>query len=227
MLTDLPLERMYAAHCASRALATLAVLPPAPERYLLFDDRGLCGLARRHTGEEELARATAGAVHRFEFAGVHVVSPEIFGLITERGAFSILWTYLRLARDGAAIVPFSAEGARWVDIGTRLGFVVLVASFVAYVSGMLDPHLPPHRLPLLWGLPVDHYVTAASAPTGWAWLGFVARADYLNYVGVALLATVTLAAYARIVPMLLSQRERLRAAIAIAQVVVLVVAALL
>ena len=60
-----------------------------------------------------------------------------------------------------------------------------------------------------------------------AFFGFVARADYLNYVGVALLATVTLAAYARIVPMLLSQRERLRAAIAIAQVVVLVVAALL
>ena len=74
---------------------------------------------------------------------------------------------------------------------------------------------------------MDHYVTAASAPTGWAWLGFVARADYLNYVGVALLASVTLAAYARIVPILLAQRERLRAAIAVAQVLVLIFAALL
>jgi NDP-sugar pyrophosphorylase family protein len=129
VLTDLSLERMYAAHLESGALATLAVLPPAPERYLLFDDRGLCGLARRDTGEEELARATAGAVRRFEFAGVHVVSPEIFGLITERGAFSILWTYLRLARDAAAIVPFSAEGARWVDIGSMEGLRIAEAMF--------------------------------------------------------------------------------------------------
>lgn len=121
VLTDLPLERMYAAHLESGALATLAVLPPAPERYLLFDDRGLCGLARRHTGEEERVRATAGTVRRFEFAGVHVVSPEIFGRITERGAFSILWTYVRLARDAEAIVPFSAEGAKWVDIGSMEG----------------------------------------------------------------------------------------------------------
>jgi hypothetical protein len=117
--------------------------------------------------------------------------------------------------------------ARWLDVGTRIGFIVLLASFVAYVFGALDPHLPPHRLPLLWGLPVDHYVTAANAPTGWAWLAFVAKADYLNYIGVALLASVTLAAYARIVPMLLAQGERLRAAIAVLQVVVLIVATLL
>ena len=115
--------------------------------------------------------------------------------------------------------------ARWVDAGTRIGFVVLLASFVVYVFGALDPHLPPQRLPALWGMPADQYVAAAGGPTGWGWLGFVARADYLNYVGVALLASVTLAAYARIVPMLLAQGERLRAAIAIAQVVVLVVAA--
>ena len=117
--------------------------------------------------------------------------------------------------------------ARWVDAGTRIGFVVLLVSFVAYVFGALDPHLPPHELPVLWGLPVDHYVAAARAPTGWGWLAFVVKADYLNYLGVALLASVTLAAYARIVPPLLAQGERLRAAIAVAQVVVLVVAALL
>jgi hypothetical protein len=117
--------------------------------------------------------------------------------------------------------------ARWLDLGTRLGFLVLLASFVGYVFGALDPHVPPHELPLLWGLPVDHYVAAAGAPTGWGWLALVIKADYLNYAGVALLASVTLAAYARIVPVLVRQGARLRAGIAVLQVLVLVVAALL
>jgi hypothetical protein len=117
--------------------------------------------------------------------------------------------------------------ARWLDLGTRAGFVVLLLSFGAYVFGMLDPHMPPHELPALWGLPVDQYVGAARAPVGWDWLALVAKADYLNHVGVALFALVTLAAYARLVPALIAQGERLRAAIAAAQVVVLVVAALL
>ncbi|HEU4351649.1 MAG TPA: hypothetical protein VFR66_07205 [Burkholderiales bacterium] len=117
--------------------------------------------------------------------------------------------------------------ARWLDVGTRLGFVALVASFVGYVLGALDPHVPPHELPLLWGLPVDHYVAAANAPTGWGWLAFVVKADYLNYVGVAILASVTLAAYARLVPVLVGQGARLRAGIAVLQVIVLLVAALL
>jgi hypothetical protein len=117
--------------------------------------------------------------------------------------------------------------ARWLDIGTRLGFAVLLVSFAAYVFGALDPHVPPHELPLLWGLPVDHYVAAANAPIGWGWLALVVKADYLNYLGVALLASVTLAAYARISPVLVAQGERLRAGIAALQVIVLVVAALL
>lgn len=117
--------------------------------------------------------------------------------------------------------------ARWLDFGTRLGFGILFLSFLSYVLGALDSHVPPHELPLLWGLPVDHYVAAANAPIGWGWLAFVVKADYLNYVGVALLASVTLAAYARIVPMLMAQGERLRAGIAALQVVVLIVAALI
>src|SRR5918996_6608154 len=42
VLSEIPLEAMMVAHTASNAMATLAVLPPAPERYLLFDDEGLC-----------------------------------------------------------------------------------------------------------------------------------------------------------------------------------------
>ena len=113
--------------------------------------------------------------------------------------------------------------ARWLDLGTRIAFVVLIVSFLVYLMGVLDPLVPVQELPRLWTLPVDRYVAATGAPTGWGWLGFLGRGDYLNITGVALLATVTIACYARIVPLL----PRVQAVLAAIQIAVLLGAAFL
>ena len=113
--------------------------------------------------------------------------------------------------------------ARWLDIGTRIAFVVLIVSFLVYLTGLLDPLVPVQELPRLWTLPVDRYVAATGAPTGWGWLGFLGKGDYLNIVGVALLATVTIVCYARIVPLL----PRVQAVLAAIQIAILLGAAFL
>lgn len=105
----------------------------------------------------------------------------------------------------------------------RIAFALLVASFALYVLGVLDPLVPTQELVRLWGLPVDRYVAATGAPTGWGWLKVLAKGDYLNFVGIALLATVTVVCYARIVPAL----PRLHAMLALTQIAVLLAAALL
>ena len=115
--------------------------------------------------------------------------------------------------------------ARWLEWGTRIALVVLIASFVAYVFALRDPHLPPQELARLWAFPVDHYIAASGAPTGWGWLALLHKSDYLIFLAVALLGLVTVLCYARIVPVLLAQGERWRAAIAIVQIVVLLAAA--
>jgi hypothetical protein len=113
--------------------------------------------------------------------------------------------------------------ARWLDVGTRIGFAVLVLTFGIYVFGLLEPLVPEHDLPRLWTLPADRYVAASGAPTGWGWLGFLGRGDYLNVLGVALLATITLVCYARIVPLL----PRVQAVLAAIQIAILLGAAFL
>jgi hypothetical protein len=113
--------------------------------------------------------------------------------------------------------------ARWLDIGTRIGFTVLVATFAIYALGILEPLVALQDLPRLWTLPADRYVAATGAPTGWGWLGFLGRGDYLNLLGVALLATITLVCYARIVPLL----PRVQALLAAIQIAVLLGAAFL
>jgi len=115
--------------------------------------------------------------------------------------------------------------ARWLEWGTRIALVVLIASFVAYVFALRDPHLPPQELARLWAFPVDHYIAASGAPTGWGWLALLHKSDYLIFLAVALLGLITVVCYARIVPVLLAQGERWRAAIAIVQIVVLLAAA--
>ncbi|HEX2208013.1 MAG TPA: sugar phosphate nucleotidyltransferase [Longimicrobium sp.] len=118
ILSDVPLEEMYAAHrAAGDPLATVAVLDRPTTRKLLFDDAGLLGRTDETKGLDLRVREPVGEVRAIPFAGIHVLSPRIFGLMTERGAFSILDPYLRLAAAGERILPFRVDGYAWIDIG--------------------------------------------------------------------------------------------------------------
>jgi hypothetical protein len=118
-----------------------------------------------------------------------------------------------------------ATYARWLDIATRIGFAVSLAAFLVYVGGAIEPLVPLEQLPRLWGLPSARFVQLTGEPTGWGWLALLDKSDYLNLAAVALFGLVTLACYARIVPLLFAAGERLQACIALAQVLVLAAAA--
>jgi NDP-sugar pyrophosphorylase family protein len=117
ILTDLPLGDLYAAQLRDHPLATVAVMRRDTTRTLLFDERGLLGRTDRTRDLDLRVRPAEGEVQELGFAGVHVISPRIFELLTERGAFSILGPYLRLAGEGEVIRPFRVDGCRWTDIG--------------------------------------------------------------------------------------------------------------
>jgi hypothetical protein len=46
-----------------------------------------------------------------------VASPALLDLFEETGVFSIVTTYLRLAREGRRIVPFDIGNALWLEVG--------------------------------------------------------------------------------------------------------------
>lgn len=115
--------------------------------------------------------------------------------------------------------------ARWLEVGVRLGLFILVASFAVYLVGILPASVPPERLPTVWNLPVSEYLQRTGAPSGWSWLARLGQGDVLNMLGVAILSSVTIACYARVIAPLLRGRDRLLAAIAIVQIVVMLVAA--
>jgi NDP-sugar pyrophosphorylase family protein len=112
VISGIDLGAMAEFHREQGGLATLAVARRETSRPLLFDGAGrLCGRpAAGGTRETEGVEALA-------FAGIHVVSPRIFGLMREEGAFSIIDAYLRLAAEGERVVGFRVDGAYWRDVG--------------------------------------------------------------------------------------------------------------
>jgi NDP-sugar pyrophosphorylase family protein len=104
-------------HQEQDALATLAVQQRETSRYLLFDENGLlCGRRAGLDGEAQMARSAAETL-ALAFTGIHVISPKIFGKMTEEGPFSIIDAYLRLAERGERIAAYRANGCYWRDLG--------------------------------------------------------------------------------------------------------------
>ncbi len=116
VVSAIDLAAMVRLHAEQGALATLAVQARETSRPLLFDERGeLCGRVLKD-GEREMARASEHP-EPLAFAGIHVISPRIFDLLSEDGVFSIIPAYLRMAGAGEKITAYRADGAYWRDMG--------------------------------------------------------------------------------------------------------------
>lgn len=118
VISTIDLARMVQFHVDNGALATLAVQQRATSRPLLFDDAGQ--LRGRGNSAESWDGLTDEGKTRFRaraFSGIHVVSPRIFSLLQEEGAFSIIDAYLRLASSGQRILGFEASESAWRDLG--------------------------------------------------------------------------------------------------------------
>lgn len=114
VLTSVDLHRMMQFHSDKQALATLAVQERKTARDLFFDAQlELCPREEPGGGEAEPAKLR----QPLSFCGIHVISPRLFDVMTENGIFSIITTYLNLARRGEKILAFRADEYYWRDVG--------------------------------------------------------------------------------------------------------------
>jgi hypothetical protein len=108
----------------------------------------------------------------------------------------------------------------WAGIG------LLVATFLVYMSGMMTQFIPPAEISQYWSLSVHDYLAATGAPTGWGWLGMLGNSDYLNFIGIALLAVLTVVGYLTLLlPAYLRKKDLHYATIVVLEIAVLVLAA--
>lgn len=116
ILTDLDLPAMIRFHEEEAPLATLAITNRVTSRYFLFDEaNNLCGWRNTKTGEEKISRVADPLIPK-AFSGVHIISQELLGLITQEGKFSIVDVYLELAKT-KTIKGFDHSYSKFIDVG--------------------------------------------------------------------------------------------------------------
>lgn len=117
ILSDIDLGTMRRKHLQSGALATLAVKERTTSRYLLFDDSlTLSGWKNIKTGEVRMSREGSSPLQSLAFSGIHLVDPRLLDLFILEGKFSIIDTYLRLAKT-EIIQGFRHDDSKWLDVG--------------------------------------------------------------------------------------------------------------
>lgn len=116
ILTDLDLQAMINFHKQQKPIATVAVTNRNTSRYFLFDeDNELCGWRNVKTNEQKISKEKPKLIQK-AFSGIHIIEPKIFPLIKQTGKFSIIDTYLELAKT-ETIKGFDHSNSKLVDVG--------------------------------------------------------------------------------------------------------------
>lgn len=112
-----------------------------------------------------------------------------------------------------------------LEKGMLLGLGLVLITYAIYVLGIMKPYVPMESIVNYWTVSVHEYLHHFEIKAGWAWISLLGYGDFLNFVGIALLAGVTIICFLAIVPVLWKQNDRLYAVFALAEVVILGVAA--
>ncbi|MEW6327698.1 MAG: DUF1634 domain-containing protein [Thermodesulfobacteriota bacterium] len=112
-----------------------------------------------------------------------------------------------------------------LEKGMLVGLGILVVTFVVYLLGILEPYVPVGDLSRYWSMNVHDYLHVANITPGWWWASQLGKGDFLNFIGIVLLAGVTIICYAAIIPTLLKKKDIVYAVLALLEVIVLAAAA--
>ena len=115
--------------------------------------------------------------------------------------------------------------AKVLNLGMKIGLLAIIVTFIIYLSGILPPHVPVNDLPKYWSMPVKTYLKATGIHPGWWWISMLGKGDFLNFIGIAFLAGVTICCCLRIIPIFLRKKDTVYATIVMLEVIVLALAA--
>lgn len=117
ILTNLNYHDLLHFHKENKAITTLAIRNRQTSRYLLFDKKNvLSGWKNIKTGEVRMSRGEAENKQPFAFSGVHIIEPELLKCFTRTGKFSIIDTYLDVAKNNI-ITGYDHTDSIWLDVG--------------------------------------------------------------------------------------------------------------
>ncbi|MGB4843423.1 MAG: sugar phosphate nucleotidyltransferase [Ferruginibacter sp.] len=115
-LTDLDIGKLIEFHKDRKDLISFGITDRKTSRNFLFDEEyRLCGWRNNSTGEEKIV-IPKNDLKEMAYSCVVVFEPAVFELISQRGKFSLVETYLSLA-SSYPIYGYNHSGDKLVDVG--------------------------------------------------------------------------------------------------------------
>jgi hypothetical protein len=115
--------------------------------------------------------------------------------------------------------------ANLLIIGVWAGIVILLVTYSIYLFEILPAHVNRSIIPTVWDKGVAEYLEITRSPHGWGWVSLLAKGDFLNYIGFALLGLMTLLCFVVLLRGYLRQKNWIFSIIAFLEILVLAVAA--
>lgn len=112
-----------------------------------------------------------------------------------------------------------------LEKGMLIGLLILFITFIIYVFGIMKPYIPLNEISQYWSMNVHDYLQHAKIKGGWSWLFMLRYGDFLNFIGIAILAGVTIICYIALIPTLSKQKDWAFVIFSILEVVILSLAA--
>ena len=112
-----------------------------------------------------------------------------------------------------------------LEKGMLIGLFILFITFFIYVFGIMKPYIPLDEISKFWSMNVHDYLERAKIKGGWSWLLMLGYGDFINFIGIAILAGVTIICYIGIIPHLARQRDWAFVVFLVMEVLVLSLAA--
>ena len=124
-----------------------------------------------------------------------------------------------------AASPAQLRYANLLFYGAGLGFACMLFTYALYVLGILEPQVPLDTLVRLWSGNAAAYRAAGNIPQGWGWVNLLHKGDISNFVGIVVLAGLTIVCFMQLCVDFLRRRNFLMATLALLEVLVLSLAA--
>ena len=122
-------------------------------------------------------------------------------------------------------MPEQIAYANLLFIGAWAGIFLMIITYLLYISGILSPHVDITLITQNWDKGIDEYLKITHSPHGWGWLSLLGKGDFLNFIGMVLLAVMTIICYLLLIAGYKKRKDWVYFFIALMEVLVLAFAA--
>ena len=127
--------------------------------------------------------------------------------------------------EAARPMPEQITYANLLFLVVWVSILLMIVTYFAYVTNLVSPYVPIEVVQQHWTSSVGDYMHTTGAPHGWGWLRLLDTGDYLNFIGLTILALITILCYLVLLPGYIRRKDWLYTLICVLEVLVLSLAA--